>query len=477
MSFHSLAAPRLSEAAFYNRCFSQLTNRPVPLKDTTLIQIKEGKIRSLDACLDLLKQAELNSNGVISAKESEAKFSKNILNTFYNLHRTWFPTSTVDQILGYRNEFDSKTQDTVEFSSPALALTYSLFNKSPVRNIFSGNEDHYALRGVQDISAMPMSEVSGISPPPAKDMQRLTPSPALFFGDLFGIKKLSLAFNLDNYSVGALTIDVATDNSKFDLSLPVNQFKHFGGGILGQQSFFLLNSGHPKGTIFDGAAKLPRKWAKTAVESLLCLSLPTLREDDVLNLVNTASKVSFRNHSSCMTCHATMDPFAATARNLIVAETEPDLNGAIDKSIFVSSFNVTLPSTEIFASAAVPNYNKQQPTGRLFYRSFHSGELINQDVQNIEDMGKKLAETEEFYQCLSKRYFQYFTGINVSLYDTRDKKNQDLNLALTERDKQDRKFIEFLGAELRTSQSLSRIIELILRSDYYMSPTFKMEEK
>ncbi len=468
---------QMSETAVYNRCFAQLTNRPVPLKDPVYLQIKNKEIHALTACLDLLKQADFNSNGTFLNK---GPFSKHILNTFYNFHRTWFPTSTVDQILGYRDEFDSNTQNTVEFSSPALSITYSLFNKSPIKNALSGSDDYYAFRGDESSdftkeTTIPVSGINGADP--TVEVQRDTPFVTSPTGDLYGIKKRSLSFMLDNYSVGALTGNVLLNNSQFNLTLPANQFQHFGGGILGQQSYFLLNSGHPKGTIFDGSAKMPRKWAKTSLESLLCLSLPALRENDVQDLVDANSKTTFRNHASCMTCHATMDPFAATARNLVISETEPDMNTKIDKSIFVSSFSVKTDSTALFAPAAIPNYKNQMPKGQLYFRSYNTGELVSANVDTMEQLGQKLAETDEYYQCISKRYFQYFTGINVSLYDTRDKKNGDLNQSLTDRDKQDRKFVEYLGKELKSSQAINRIIELIIKSDYYSSPTFKMESK
>lgn len=471
--FSSSAFSQLSETALYARCFSRLTNSPVPLKDPIYEQVKNRQIAAVDACLNLLKQADLNNNGTFVSK---GKFSKKILNTFYNFHRTWFPTSTVEQISGYRNEFDSNTVHIVELSSPSLSITHSLFSKSPIKNVLSGSEDYYALRGDenQNVATEPIRSVSGINTS-GQELQRDTPAPALFEGDLFGIKKKALNFVLDNYSVGALTGNVLSSNSTLDLNLPVNQFTHFGGGILGQQSFFLLNSGHPKGTIFDGSAKLPRKWAKTAMESLLCVSLPVLRENDVLSMVDPNSSVTFRNHASCMTCHATMDQFAATARNLVVAETQPDLNNSITKSIFVSSFKTNKESTGIYSSSPIAGYKNQKPKGKLFYRSYSNSSLVDISVDNMEQIGQKLAETEEYYQCLSKRYFEYFTGINVALYDTKDRKNSELNLGLTDRDKEDRKFVEYLAQELRSSQSLSRVIELIFKSNYYSSPTYRME--
>ncbi|WP_413584683.1 hypothetical protein [Bdellovibrio sp. HCB274] len=453
---YSHSAHALSEKAIYARCYAQLTGLPVPTNSSVMASIKAGKTKAVDACIALLNKGKLASNGALAVNDTE---SVRVLNNFYQFHRTWFPTANQDQISGYQNEFDSNTNDFIEMSTPALTLTRALFSDLLYSNVLRGTVKYAPIRGTPGTFALAQTDAAGNVSSTA-----VVPAPYSGTGLISGIVPGASALILANYSIPNLGLA-----SQMSGQTGIDLHRALGGGILGQQGYFLLNVGHSKGQVFDGALKLPRKWAKTTLENMLCFTLPALRESDIQAYISSSTDVQFRRAGSCITCHASMDQFASTARNWVVAETA---NGNVQKSIMVGNFTVGSTVAHNWSATAVPGYHRQNPTGKLMIRSYYNGNLINRDVANVEEMGARLTELQEYYQCAAKKYFRYFTGIDVSLYDRTDPANAPLNKALTERDVEDRKFVETLGKELSQTQSLSKLIESILRSNYYNKAAF-----
>ncbi|MFM6929746.1 MAG: hypothetical protein ACKOX6_14855 [Bdellovibrio sp.] len=448
----------LSEKAVLVRCYAQITGKAIPLNHSLYLDVKSGKTKAIDACLSVLHKADLQSNGQLKDTSPETVA---IFNNFYDFHRTWFPTANKDQILGYQGEFDSNTDNFIELTTPALTITRALFGGMNYSEILRGSNSYSPMRG--NPSAI------NISTTDPSDNVKTTPIMAPFVGTgpTTGITTTTESLILTNYSIPNIGSAVGSG-----AQTGIDLYRALGGGILGQQGYFLLDVGHSKGQIFDGALKLPRKWAKTALESLLCFNLPALRESDIQQYINAGAEVPFRRAGSCITCHATMDQMATTARNLVVAETA---DGNFQKVIFTGSYPANRQAISEWSSSSVPNFHRQTPTGKLMIRSYVNGALINQDVNGLEDLGTKLSNLDEMYQCAAKRYFEYFTGINVSLYDRSDPANAHLNKTLSKRDLNDRRFIEQLGRDLRATQSLPKMIESILRSDYYNKIQFNPE--
>ncbi|WP_374032360.1 hypothetical protein [Bdellovibrio bacteriovorus] len=122
------SAQVLSEAGLFNRCYSHLTGKPVPLGHATMAQIRAGKIKALDACNSLLDKAELDASGpLVNRADKEARA---VLNTFYNFHRTWFTANTVEQIQEYNEEMSRGTMDIYDSTEPGLALTRAMFARN-----------------------------------------------------------------------------------------------------------------------------------------------------------------------------------------------------------------------------------------------------------------------------------------------------------------------------------------------------------
>lgn len=57
-TLQSLAnSANLTEQKLYRRCYMQLVQAPIPLKDPTFTQIKAGQLKAIDACMNLLNEA------------------------------------------------------------------------------------------------------------------------------------------------------------------------------------------------------------------------------------------------------------------------------------------------------------------------------------------------------------------------------------------------------------------------------------
>ena len=214
----------------------------------------------------------------------------------------------------------------------------------------------------------------------------------------------------------------------------------------------------------DGGSRMYRRWGKHVVEDFLCRTQPTLRSYDVAYEVDTQSTIAFRKGSSCMACHATMDPIAGAARNLR----------------FSFTHNTGLESTRVkyvgnrFPDMAAVNFPKDKPDAnfyrrpadaRLFYRSYN-GDLVDESVTGLQSLGETIAQTNDFYVCAAKRYYQFLTGIEVTLADEGDVntpvfKEGELN--------QRNKVIQ-LGMKLKEHQSIEKLIEEIISSKAFISP-------
>lgn len=487
-----LKAKEISAIDFYRRCTIHLTGQPISITSDEYKKIKSGNLDPLQACYQLLNQASLGADGLL---QKDTKVGRQILKTFLNFHRTWFSSNTLEQIQDYNEEIARGTVDAYDPNEPALALTYSLVDfKRKFSDVLTDDHGLLAIReedekvknllkykvkspsrrfygnGIADDAKTSFrnKDSEWINNANLRKPESLVVMPFIQVGDLVGIRHNEQAFNVPNVDLQPLGRS-RPGHLEVDLKYSFNFYQTQGGGVLGSPVFILMNFGHPLGLKANGSTKLPRRWIRNAMESFLCVNFPVLREKDIKTFYKQTSTAPFRTGNSCLQCHATLDQAATTARNVTLGATD---YFAFDEGFFnkypliVTSYNSTQDPISEWSSEPVKNFHLQKPTGKLYFRTF-SGELIEQPVQNISDLGKSITEIDDFYTCAAKRYFEYFTGINVPLYDRTDPVNAGLNKSLKSEDISYRLFIEKLGGELKNTQSLSQLIKSILNSDYY----------
>jgi hypothetical protein len=499
-------AQTLSEPALFNRCYSQLTGRPVPRNHAVMAEIVTGKANALSACDNLLEKAALNpSSGLLnSSTDLEANW---ILNNFYAFHRSWFPGNTVEQIQNYNDETGLGTRDIYDTTEPGLALTRALFmtgaKYSDVVTLPTGvhavRQDNAFIRKLIGWSvSFPGRSVLGNNTNSDRNEFNFRAAsggfdgnsdttnslfmilPKIETGELIGVRSTTESAVIPNVNMSPLG-DSTPGSSVLGLNFSFDIYKTMGGGVLGTPSYVLLNFGHELGLKMNGQVKVPRRWALTTMETFMCATLPALRESDVKSFLVGNSSAPFRNSTSCLQCHSSLDPMAYTARNIMLNSTDfaainaGSAHPGAKNAFVMSTFRPELDSVTGWPSEPVENFHRQTPSGRLYFRSFSQGDLVNKPVDGIAGLGLALSQVDDYYQCAAKRYFEFFTGIKVPLYDRSNPIYAEMNKSLSANSIADRKFIENLAADLRQSQSVKGLIKTIMASDYYKSPTFRLE--
>lgn len=488
----------LSEAALFNRCYSHLTGHPVPIGNAQMAQIRAGTLKAIDACSGILDKADLDPSGpLVNRQDTEAR---RVLSNFNSFHRSWFTANTVEQIQDFNNEISNGTTDVYDSTEPALAITRAVFMRGAryyevmtygagVRAIREQNESVRAQIGWNvtfpgrrmygnngNLDQNIFNFRSGVGFTGGTDGSTILGMPKVEVGELVGVRQTSEYFVVPNLSLEPLGGDFRGSDQP-GLNYSYNFYQTLGGGILGMPIYILLNYGHGRNVKSNGALKVPRRWAQTNMQTFMCASLPALREADVAQYVVGNSSTAFRNATSCVMCHANLDQMAGTLRNTVMgnsdfAQLSTSGAGVAKTTLLLPRYNADMGAVGGWPAEPTANYHRTAPTGKLFFRSM-TGELINRPVNNVAELGQAMGETKDLYYCAAKRYFEYFTGISVSLYDRTNPANATLNATLSEESVADRKFVEALGEELQSTQSIRQLMKKIMNSNYYRATNFR----
>lgn len=497
----------LSEQKLYRRCYAQLVQSPIPRKDPTLQRIKDGQIKAIDACLNLINEADLDNQGLTKADPVIfGSVPQKVLRTFSEFHNTWFSANSITQIQDYNEELERGSTDLYDPYEQSYFLTRALFTKDArYSSVLQGTErlksvrmediKHItAVRGGPYASKAPSRRVIGDSPlfgenlivfnsmnigytgdGNARPDEDFVKAPMVAIGALVGIQSLTEPFTIKNLNLDPLG-NFQAGNLQPNLQFTYNLNQSHGGGIIGLPSYFMMNYGHGRGLKFNGTTKLPRRWVKSMMETFMCATLPTLRESDITDLVVASSNTPFRKSSSCVQCHATMDQAAGVARNLITGATDffaisAGRNQHAKYPIVLTQYNQIKDGPTDWIHVDNPEFHITKAKGKLYTRLFN-GDLLDRPVNSINELGIAISQTQDFYSCAAKRYFQFFTGIQVPLYDKKDPRNSEMNRLMTEEHIKNRAFVESLGVDLQQDQSLKNLVRRIISSDYYKSESF-----
>ncbi len=494
---------KLSELSLFRRCYAQLTGRPVPLKHPSYLALKNKSVGGLTACQNLVDMVKLDpQSGLLTNPNSQD--AQAILNQLHAFHRTWFSANTVEQIQGFGTEIGMGTIDLYDSTEPSLALTKSVFtDRANFSDVVTAPTGVQAVR--EDDQKIRSRRGGGFKNPGRRyrnDIQSenniiefrgtangdydaarnsintfLVPFPYIQAGDLRGIRSTTASVQVPNFSYRPLSGDPGTDSAHHvpDLNYSFDLYKTLGGGVLGTPIYLMMNYGRELGTPSNGTTRLPRRWSQANLNSFLCATLPALRESDIRNLVVNTSDTPFRKASSCVSCHATLDPMAYTARNVVIGGSNynqtNDPANFTKATLLMSTFKQKSPSVAGWPDIPVEGFHTQTPTGRLFFRSA-TGKLVDRNLNSIADLGTAISETEDYYMCAAKRYYAFFTGKEISLYDRTNPANAELNKALTKSAIKDRLFIENLAKNLKNDQSIKNMIKAIFSSDEYAKKDF-----
>lgn len=497
---------KISDGEIFSRCYMKMLKTVVPrtasLGNTLMNDIIAKKISGPAACAVLLHQSEFLDNNKLKAarytgypKLSEAE-NQALISTFHNFHNSWFSKKALEFSNANFNNSTSVVKDSDEAS---LYLTRSLFSTNiPVSNFFTANKTIRGVRVAPDKEktsrwlSKPMTLVnettySGSYPNrfllsygTANNLNNLFSIPLddkylVPFGKLVGVEDAP-SLNIPQITIGGPSMSNTAQRADLNAAIVakrtggVNLFEHLGGGILGSQTYILKNTNLTLNQIAPGAANDPdqliaRRLSNRIFEDLLCHQMPTLTEADVINDVKANSPHGFRLNASCMACHTSLDPMATVFRNYASYRTSPNENvSATDpnRPTLMARGTPVLGITKLDQKTGSAVFTLQAPTGSLNYRD-HNNRLIKVAVNGTAQLGAELAKSDDFYRCVAKRYYEFFTGYNVNLAERNVAEASNTDTAKFHRQK-----VHALGASLKQSQSLIKLVEDIINSEGFI---------
>jgi hypothetical protein len=270
-----------------------------------------------------------------------------------------------------------------------------------------------------------------------------------------------------------------------------------GAGYLGEPGFLLLNLGLQYDERTDGAVKMPRRWAHELMNTALCKKGPYLKANqvpDVSLVTNPGTSVpGFRRDTDCLRCHVNSDPLASSLRNLSITHLQ-NVNaqapaGWLSGSVQLSGFHHFIRRYEgetnsfgssTWRSTPFDGFYKQSGPAQLNYTSAMDGNYrsfsipihVGQDSSavQLQDLGEKIADEDDYYFCGLTRYFSLISGIqfesDVDHFPNLPSGSSALYQEMWS-------YLKALAPEFKANPSPKWAIKKLIESEYFLSRSFK----
>ena len=470
----------LAKRSLLHRCYQQLTQTTLKPNDPLLAKIDAGQ-NPIDVCInDVLKSAYLadDSSGNIVIPNAKRAVGKQVMNTFHLLHSSWFNFKNVPSGSTFGGS-DRQMYSIFEPNAAALYFTATLLDPTKNADYFLTTSDY--LRSLRDngpatSTAFPVY-LNATQAAAFANFQGSGVNVMYQSGIPFGIRTLP--------SSERTFTTVSQDN--YPRQVPYSQtalklFQQYGGGFIGLDVYMARTFDEVNGTFSDGVIEVPRKWSENIFKDVMCLNLPVVRQVDAEQFVDPASNGEFRRTVGCTTCHASMDRMAGVIKSFGFSEqrTQGTWTTWVNESLWNKgdgadySWSSNYRSTYKSGGMDMSNYLKEDHVGFLYYRGY-DGRLVSQKVDSPTALGKKMSQQIEPYLCAAKRYYRFFTGVDVDFTDPGDKP-----LPLRPQDAVHYNFILEITKALVNADSsgqlhpknMSSLIEAILRSPQYQLSDF-----
>lgn len=470
----------ISNEEMYQRCYIRMARKVLDLNDSLFLEVKSRKKTAADACIELFDKAQFNSSGVLTNRNDPV--AKSILRTFHELHHSWFQIKT--------HTFQVASYLVRDNDEPALYFTRAAF--LPNAKFSSVLTHSGGLAGVRDQIGYPneanrfksqriLSYGSGY--PYANELDlilaynhiehngekyissgakslRIPANQITEVGELVGVKS-SENIRLPSFRFNSSGIAEVVEAVKPTMT-NFNANTHFGGGVLGSQSFLLNNTNLTSNQLPNDYSIISRRTTNRIFEDILCHELPSLTDEDVLAEVKINSEHGFQRTTSCMRCHSSMDGMALGLRNYAV------YTSAANPSLQTQTVGVNFSGiAKLTPKSGAKTFAVQPPTGSLHYRELLSKNRYKQTFRSLGELGNLLSQQNDFYTCAAKRYYRFFTGINVDLSKR----------AENELDRHHQEVVVSLGQQLKTQQSVRSLLYGVFTSEAFRRRNYMSEER
>ncbi len=425
----------------FNRCYAHLVRSVVPENNIYIPLIKKRAINGTEACLHLFESSKLDESGQVS-KTADGKYSKEakaILKTMNDFHRSWFPVYNYTTAVPIGECFSKANYSLYNNGEMALHITNALFNKNvPYSSIVTNRESFEAIRDDRSNGNMSITMASTtqvVAPNKVSFTPKYMPT-----GDIVGTRPLAPEVFPDSYDFRSSA----------------------GGGILGTVPYLILNSGRNNFETIDGGTRQHRRWSQNVFSNLFCRDIPVVRSSDAVVKVQSSSNLPFRKGISCMQCHSSIDPMAQVQRNRILKYSNGCEAGSFS---YILNENITKPQESLEQIENDKDFYLRPPKGHFYFRTYN-GNLLNQEVEGLDGLGDYMATVDDLYICAAKRYFQFFTGIDVPMFDSGDFQAPKLS----SKQSQYRRMVIDMGLDLKKNQNLEMLMNKIISSQAYINP-------
>lgn len=446
---NAIAGTALTETEVFIRCYSQLTQLSLAPNDPLLTAVATGSKTAANACLETFDRAKFGTNGRIANATDQVSLA--VLSNFHHLHASWF--SVRDYVILRDLAGVAGLKDYYDIDTPAFYFTRAAFAPNvQFKTIVTATKNLRAVRSDNDPAV-------GVGSRRSK-AQSVFGTNATFapVGPMQGIVEtgdLNAAYNFKN-----------TANVTFSGTFPLG--KHYGGGILGSPAYMHMTVNEVSTFKSDGALKVPRRWSRAVYSDLLCRTLPLLRYNDAGIYKKSNSTVPFRQSQGCVQCHASMDQMAGVIRGFqYFSLTNSDTTNP--KGLQMNTLKApTQPAETAWPWEADAQYSLRPPKGVLLFRDA-TGTLKNIPVDNLQDLGEAMADLNDLYLCAAKRYYAYFTGIDITIGDP------VVEGQTSQTDKAHYAAVESLAATLKATQSVRSMLDKLFKSSQYRDSSFDSE--
>ena len=471
-------------------------------RDTVLSQTTYNNLVNKDESTKIRMMASHNDHlgNVIPAIE---RLKMATIESFHDLHSTFFESRHI-------LEYDTSSYTLLEYydmTAPAGYYTDALFRNAPFKDIFTRNDDVRPIRSKMGhwLSYRPFDGYREIGNP-ANRLQLVpnqvyaqnrffTPSNTQIVwadsGPIIGTKdnpEKIAGNNITKTNYVKHNLKGSRDNTDLESSDDI-MFKMYGGGVLGSIPYILKNipqiddrrNGEREMTLFDGGRRMPRLWAQHLISDFFCRELPVLRADDYKNSfftdfytdngqpngnkikwIDINSDFAWQKSSGCMQCHGTLDPLVGVMRHVAYGEVHNSIayhDGNRSPRFYAHAQEIN--QHFIHPTSISHNYKNHKRTGYFFFRDFR-GDPQRMFLNSLQDFGTKIGQLDDPYKCAIKRYYAYFTGNDIPIFDKGSGAYQ-LDSKAADHDQ----FIESLIPAFKSNQRLKDMIGAIITSPQF----------